>query len=249
MFQHKTTTIILGIGVLLVIGGALVVYVKPTDEATRNAVVQTFALIVAGVVAAIGGIVGIENLRQQRDLTEERAQEDALQAYFEQMGGLLTNQDLINTANPQADRQAAAVRQLAKAQTLAALARLDGRRKGDLLRFLREADLITPPPRERRHPGEGEPIVRLRGANLHGVDLRGAFLYRADLSKADLSEANLSGARLGGADLSGANLSGAIGITNKEIEEQTTSLEEATMPDGQMYEEWKKSRGEGDSGS
>jgi len=279
--QHKTTAIILGIGVLMV-GGVLIVYVKPTDDATRNAVVQTFALIVAGVVAAIGGVISWRNLQQQRNLTEERAQEDALQAYFEQMGGLFTEHDLVNTADPQADPQAAVVRQLAKAQTLTVLARLDGRRKGALVRFLWEAGLIQPLPKKKRPPKgplskESEPIVRLRGADLHGADLRGAKLYRAnfrgaDLSGADLSEATLIDAclvaNLSGADFSEANLNGVLlydendrvmaeGVTVAQLA-KAQSLHGATMTDNKTlwseenrnrptFEDWRKSKGSGEA--
>src|SRR5918993_471389 len=38
-----------------------------------------------------------EQLHNQRELEERRAQEDALQSYFEQMGGLLTTHSLVNT--------------------------------------------------------------------------------------------------------------------------------------------------------
>jgi hypothetical protein len=150
VLQHKTSiAIILGVVILIVAAilfwGVLVRYVSPgTKGATdRKDVVQAFALIAAGVVGFIGGLVGIaslqtarRNVQQQRDLEEERAQEDALQSYFEQMGGLLTTHNLINT-----DRED--IRQLAQAQTLTVLTRLDGSRKGLLVRFLHGAGLIN----------------------------------------------------------------------------------------------------------
>ena len=265
----------------------LVAYVDPRSGpkgvTDRKDVVQAFALIAAGVVGLIGGIVGIanwdtsrRNLQQQRDLEEQRAQEGALQAYFEQIGGLLTDQDLINT-----DRED--VRQLAQAQSHTVLARLDGPRKGALLRFLHVAELIrTDNPMEdflrvARLKRTDKPIVKLDGADLSGADLSGAVLGMAvlvwaDLSEADLSGAlcsradlratvlrgvNLSGARLSKADLSRANLSGANlseaslneanlsnvrGITDEKLEQQASSLKGATMPDGQLYEDWLKDR-------
>jgi hypothetical protein len=97
----------------------------------------------------------------------------------------------------------------------------------------------------------------LRGARLHNADLAGANLSEADLRRADLSDAllglaDLSGADLGSADLSNANLrstdnlseadlrsadlrsadlSYVEGISRTELEQQTESLEGATMPD------------------
>jgi len=64
------------------------------------------------------------------------------------------------------------------------------------------------------------------------TDLRGTDLRAADLSGADLSRAYLID----------ADLSGAEGITNEELESQTASLEGATMPNGQKYEDWLKDK-------
>jgi len=79
--------------------------------------------------------------------------------------------------------------------------------------------------------------------------MKGAIFRKADLTGALLSGADLTNADLTGADLSEANLSGARGISDEELEQQAKSLEGATMPNGQKYEEWLKSREEGDSGS
>jgi uncharacterized protein YjbI with pentapeptide repeats len=112
--------------------------------------------------------------------------------------------------------------------------------------------------------------VNLSGANLSGADLSNADLSYALLRKANpqdsemipgeshneyykavpeadklppvLLETDLSGAILSGANLSGANLSGAVGITSEELEQQAKSLEGATMPDGQKYEDWIKDK-------
>jgi uncharacterized protein YjbI with pentapeptide repeats len=90
------------------------------------------------------------------------------------------------------------------------------------------------------------------------ADLSGAALVHADLSDAnlvaaDLRDADLSKASLSGTCLRWANLSGAKGITNEELEQQAKCLERATMPNGQKYEEWLKSKDRGenreDSGS
>jgi uncharacterized protein YjbI with pentapeptide repeats len=114
--------------------------------------------------------------------------------------------------------------------------------------------------------------ANLVGADLAQRDLAGASLQDADLSKASLSganleDANLAGADLFSADLSGTNLEGAsleganledtnledaalsdtnlreASVTQKQLD-QAGSLKGATMPNGQKYEEWLKSRGE-----
>jgi uncharacterized protein YjbI with pentapeptide repeats len=94
--------------------------------------------------------------------------------------------------------------------------------------------------------------ANLSGADLLEADLSGAYLGQANLSGArlrgaDLSEANLSGASLLEADLSGAYLSEAEGLTDEQIA-AAYSLEGATMPNGQNYEDWLKSKGSGEDG-
>ena len=89
----------------------------------------------------------------------------------------------------------------------------------------------------------------LTGAYLMDAKLSGAYLYDTDLGEADLSGADLSDAegrfesgarmvrtRLDGADLGGADLTNAR-VTEEQLRE-AESLEGATMPDGQKYEDW-----------
>jgi uncharacterized protein YjbI with pentapeptide repeats len=222
----------------------------------------------------------IENQRAkaERELAVERAQDEALQAYLDQMSGLLLERDL------RTSEKGSEVRTLARARTLTVLGRLDPSRKKALMQFLVEADLVQ------RVDGR-EPLISLSGATLSDVFLNGAnlsganlsfsdlsgtnlsatdlsgtnlvgadlsdadlsaaflqeailkganlsnaFLYRADLSKADLTVADLSGT-----DLSGANLNGAERWTEEQLS-AAESLERATMPNGQKYEEWLKDR-------
>ena len=84
----------------------------------------------------------------------------------------------------------------------------------------------------------GLQFTDLRGATLARAHLRGAFLSGADLSDTDFSNA----------DLRGAELTGCKGITNEQLEKQTSSLEGATMPNGEKYEDWLKSKGRNENG-
>ena len=84
----------------------------------------------------------------------------------------------------------AEVRQVARARTLSAFRRLNGERKGSIVRFLAEAKL-------------------LEVCDLSGADLGRANLVVANLSGASLADANLGGANLTGASLADADLSGA----------------------------------------
>lgn len=76
--------------------------------------------------------------------------------------------------------------------------------------------------------------ANLEGADLFGANLDGAYLEDANLQGAGLFLANLQGAYLFGANLREANLQEA-----KVIDEHlalATSLEGATMPDGNVYD-------------
>jgi uncharacterized protein YjbI with pentapeptide repeats len=86
--------------------------------------------------------------------------------------------------------------------------------------------------------------ANLRGAYLNEANLSDASLRDADLREANLYATELSGADLSGADLSKAFLGSATGVTNEELKKQAASLEGATLPNRQTYEEWLKSRGE-----
>jgi uncharacterized protein YjbI with pentapeptide repeats len=82
----------------------------------------------------------------------------------------------------------------------------------------------------------------LSGIALSHATLSGAHLPNADLSGAYLINTYLINTYLINAFLSGAFLSKAEGITNEELEQQAKFLEGATMPNGQKYEDWLKSK-------
>jgi uncharacterized protein YjbI with pentapeptide repeats len=116
---------------------------------------------------------------------------------------------------------------------------------------LQSADLSAPVP-PGFPPGSPPPITtNLTDADLSHAALTDAALTDAALTDADLTDAvlrdtTLSGALLGGADLSGADLTNAT-VTQEQLD-KAASLKGATMPDGQKYEEWLKSKGSGEDG-
>jgi uncharacterized protein YjbI with pentapeptide repeats len=134
---------------------------------------------------------------------------------------------------------------IAQAQTLTILRQLDSQGKRTVVLFLLDARLI-------QATADIGPVIALAEADLSNADLSGASLEGADLSDADLGNADLSGANLDGADLTSANLkdanlSGAEELTDEQLGE-VQSLEGATMPNGQKYEDWLKSKGRRENG-
>jgi uncharacterized protein YjbI with pentapeptide repeats len=268
-------------------------------------------LVVPLVLLGIGLLFQIQQneveerrLEAAQHIEEQRAQDEALQTYLEQMGQMLLDKDRPLRQSKEGDE----VQLLARARTVTILRRLDSARNRDILQFLREARLVP----SNRYDIQ-EHIVKLdasnlseanlkganldsfslqgtdlsgadlrdaylawsflhnaklnganlRGANLHGdpdqsgddadlsdADLSDANLSEADLSYDNLSSANLQGANLTDAVLRGANLSNAK-VTSEQLAE-AKSLEGATMPNGQKYEDWLKDkegrRGAGENG-
>ena len=185
----------------------------------------------------------------------QRAQQNALPAYLDQMVRLLNDKD-----RPlRHSRGGEEVSILAKGRTHTVLPRLDGESKARVLQFLYETGLIIKDRSVVDLLGADLRAANLRGANLRGADLRGADLSRANMEGADLSgadfrganlreanlhwadliSANLSEAYVGSTELSLADLSGADLRNVKELSvgqlDQTYSLEGATMPDGTKH--------------
>jgi uncharacterized protein YjbI with pentapeptide repeats len=225
------------------------------------------------VVLAIGGYLftRTENRATQAS-AERRAQDEAVQAYLDQMGQMLLSEDRpLRQPN-----EGAEARTLARARTLTVLTRVDGERKRSVMQFLYESNLIDKDDAALKLDGanlSGAKLARanlnkagLSGANLREADLSGANLQEADLHNSDLrgadlggrpfhimiasievilvmAETNLTGANLRDADLEGANLRGA-NFTNATVTDEqllsAISLEGATMPNGQKYENWRK---------
>lgn len=139
------------------------------------------------------------NKRDDRRIAADRAaaetarQDATLQAYLDQMSGLMLNNKLLIS------EESDPVRQVARTITLTTLRRLDKKRKAEVVRFLYEAKLLR----------AGIPRVVLTDADLSHVDLVGADLERVNLSNADLGGAHLTGAVLPGAHFENADLRGA----------------------------------------
>jgi len=194
-------------------------------------------LEILAVPITVGVAVPLLNWLQKRrelEVENQRAQDEAFQAYLDQMSQLLTDK-----ARPLHKAQRGdSLSTVARARTLTVLTRLDGERKRSVLQFLYEAELINVDllsGLELKYEHQG--VLDLSGAHLLGADLRKVRLRGAHLqAQPELSGVDLRGARLDGADLSGAE------VYNRKQLAEAASLEGATMPDGRKYEDWLKDR-------
>jgi hypothetical protein len=122
-------------------------------------------LLIVPAVLAIGGYLFTrsEN-RATQAAAERRAQDEALQAYLDQMSAML----IPNKDQPSLYKayQGDSLSSVARARTLTVLPRLDGNRKARVVQFLYESGLIT----------KDRPVLDLRGADLRGANLGGAII-------------------------------------------------------------------------
>ncbi|MDP6421487.1 MAG: hypothetical protein QF672_09190 [SAR202 cluster bacterium] len=97
--------------------------------------VPVVGIIVAGWFVIVAQGVGRRNALE-RDMANERERQDVLQSYLQQMKQLVLGDQLLVASDN------AAAKAVASALTFAALRRLDGTRKGVVIRFLHESELI-----------------------------------------------------------------------------------------------------------
>jgi hypothetical protein len=170
-------------------------------------------LIIPAVLAVGGFLLTRSENRATQAAAERRVQDEALQAYLDQMSAML----IPNGDQPSLYKayRGDSLSSVARARTLTVLPRLDADRKARVVQFLYESGLIT----------KDRVIVDLRGANLMGANLSRANLSRANLSRTDLSWAYLEYAKLNGAN-----------VTDEQLA-QCRSLKGAAMPDGQILKE------------
>src|SRR5918995_4097739 len=180
-------------------------------------------VIALGIWAIMWQLDKLENQRAEaeRELAEQQAQDEALQAYLDQMSQLILDRKLLEVE--QGDplhEQGDPVHTLAQARTSTAILRLDAQHNESVTHFLIHSGLAV----------RSKDSARvLRGSTLSHAKLSGAHLPDADLGDADLSGADLSNALLLNAnlivaDLSGADLSNAL-LDNADLVAHLTNAD------------------------
>lgn len=164
-------------------------------------------LVVAGATLFFG--IQQANLANQRHVADQQSaldqqQATILQTYINNIQDLLLNHNLLKS------KPSDEVAILARARTITALQGLDPGRKGRLVQFLYEAQLIGFQGDKADKYKLHNKIIDLSLADLSYPGSNDGIYNRANLPGADFSDANLSGANLIGANLIGANLNGAI---------------------------------------
>ncbi|MBW4597583.1 MAG: pentapeptide repeat-containing protein [Brasilonema angustatum HA4187-MV1] len=159
-----------------------------------------------------------ERTKEEKEIADNNLREQAVEAYIDRMSELLIDKQLkeliskeLKEEDPEYQKQEILL-DIVRVRTLSVLRRLaeDGERKGSVILFLIDAELISHVDLNGAHlEGAHLKFAHLEGADLKFVHLEGADLRGADLEGADLEFAHLEFAHLEGADLRGADLRGA----------------------------------------
>jgi len=195
-------------------------------------------LVVPAVIAGGGLWFNAQQREREQQIADARAQDEALQSYLDGMSLLLTDKERpLHRARP-----GDSLSEVARAQTLTVLPRLDGARKGSVVRFLYEVGLIR-----NKHV-----ILDLAGADLRGICLSASGQSEPDYDISFRDERNMppgvrwapiltaslrnlavsaASSRLSGANLSLANLSGAR-LSQTYLDE--TNLRDANLRSAQV---------------
>lgn len=184
-------------------------------------------LIVPVALAFIAYMFNLSEKQREEIRIENQNQRELLNNYLKQMSDLILEKNLL-VANEQDVSQ---VSMIARALTRAVLFNLNGSRKGSVMRFLVETDLVD----------KKKAIVSVSGMDFRGADLRRLNLKSTKLASINLIGANLSNANLESAFLANANLSDAslintnlISINLKDAQLNKTNLAQANLSNAKL---------------
>jgi len=160
---------------------------------------------------------------QQNKTSDDNQKQQVMSDYFEQMTDLILDSKKYGEFK---GKENSLARSIARAKTLSTLRQLDGVRKGQVLKFLYEADLVGSCTVDltklqlgdckERHLDLKEAKLdeatfeqlNLQKISLAGINLEGASLAYAQLPEIGLAGANMTGVKLYGANLTKAHLAG-----------------------------------------
>jgi uncharacterized protein YjbI with pentapeptide repeats len=149
-------------------------------------------LLVIPVVLSLGVLYFNQQERKtERKMTEERAQEAALQNYLDRLSELILTRGLLEEEKSLELADASPVHHVAQVRTITILRQLDTRRQNIIFQFLRDTNLAA---------------SLLTNASLLDIDLHEAHIWNINFSRSSLIRAKMNGASLYGADLSEAKL-------------------------------------------
>lgn len=146
----------------------------------ETAVWQVLDLLIVPVILALGAwFLSNQSNNVEREIAKDRQQQALLDAYLDRMTELILDKGL----KKDGEENEAEVKTMARTHTISVLRNLDGKRKGQVLSFLHEAELIKKPSQPPHNEDTGNPLVQ---SEFVWEDHQIINLATADLSHADL---------------------------------------------------------------
>jgi uncharacterized protein YjbI with pentapeptide repeats len=154
-------------------------------------------LIIPVTIGIIGWLFSKIEKEKSKKREEERSQNETLESFLQTMTNLIIEHKLQNTPTSQ-------TLAIARARINIAINNLNGERKGQVLQFLYESDLINIIPK-----------LSLLGANFQNAVLDEIVLGKSEIkgvyfNKSSIQNANLNGAIFTGCDFSEVNFSNSL---------------------------------------
>jgi uncharacterized protein YjbI with pentapeptide repeats len=178
--------------------------------------------------------------QRESQAADDKAKQDILTKYFDQMADLLLKQKLLQS------KQNSEIFIIGQAKAVTALQSLDPARQHLVIQFLEAANLNNLDDKKgllykarmskAKLIGADLSNANLRGTDFSLADLSGANLRGADLRDADLNTTNLHGTDLRDADLRGADLRGAdlLGIDLRDADLRGADLGDIDLRDADL---------------
>ena len=160
-------------------------------------------LLVPSLLAVGGWWLNKSQKLSEQKIETDRQQQKALEDYYNCMTELMLKGELFEGKKSEQSRKVARIR------TLTVLGNLDADRKGQVLQFLYESELLNVHPIVELN-GADFTNARLEYATLSGVELRGVYFNNSCLKGANFQDAIISGSDFTGADLTGSVFTNAI---------------------------------------
>lgn len=172
-------------------------------------------LLIVPLMLALGAFY-LNSAADFRDyqIAQERKQQEILTDYFSKMQGLIVETKKIKETSgytklhpkDEAARLLPEFRSTAQALTLSVLEQLDGERKGKVITYLAESQLIT----ANNDNQSSRPEIKLDGANLQKLELKDQVFSYINIAGADMTSTELSDILISDSDLSRVNLTEAV---------------------------------------
>ncbi len=146
----------------------------------ETAVWQVLDLLIVPTILALGAwFLSNQSSKVEREIAKDRQQQALLDAYLDRMTELILDKGL----KKDGEENEAELRTMARTHTISVLRNLDGKRKGQVLSFLHEAELIKKPSQTPHNENTGNPLVQSEFVWENNQIIN---LATADLSHADL---------------------------------------------------------------